>query len=92
MIIDIFGKGDIYMEKRRLALSVMKTSQSGMVMEINGGGGMCTRLEALGIRIGSIIIKKSAQMRFGPVIVSVGNTEIAIGHGMAARIFVEVDN
>ncbi len=79
------------MQKRRLALSVMKNLQSGVVVAINGGGGMCTRLEALGIRIGSRIVKKSAQIGFGPVIVSVGNTEIAIGHGMTSRIFVEVD-
>ena len=70
---------------------MMKNLQSGVVVAINGGGGMCTRLEALGIRIGSRIVKKSAQIGFGPVIVLVGNTEIAIGHGMTSRIFVEVD-
>jgi len=79
------------MQKRRLALSAMKNTQSGIVVSINGGGGMCKRLEALGIRIGSRIKKKSAFIGFGPVIVSVGNTEIAIGHGMTSRIFVEVD-
>lgn len=78
------------MQKRKLSLSAMKNTQSGIVAAINGGGGMCTRLEALGIRVGSQIIKKSALIGFGPVIVLVGNTEIAIGHGMASRILVEV--
>lgn len=79
------------MKKRKLALSMMKTSQSGIVEVINGGGEICKRLDALGIRAGSKIKKKSAMIGFGPVIVSVGNTEIAIGHGMASRIFVEVE-
>lgn len=80
------------MKKGRLALSAMKNTQYGIVVSINGGVGMCTRLEALGIRTGSRIKKKSSLIGFGPVIVSVGNTEIAIGHGMASRIFVEVDD
>lgn len=79
------------MRKRKIALSSMKNIQSGIVLEIKGGGGMCTKLESLGIRIGSKIKKKSALIFLGPVIVSVGNTEIAIGYGMASRIFVEVD-
>ncbi len=79
------------MQKRKIALYMMKNFQPGIVIEISGGRGMCSRLEALGIRIGSRIIKKSALLGFGPVIVLVGNTEIAIGHGMAARIFVEVE-
>lgn len=80
------------MQKRRLALTAMNNIQSGIVTTISGGGGMCMRLEALGIRVGSRIKKKSALIGSGPVIVSVGNTEIAIGHGMASRIFVEVDD
>lgn len=79
------------MQKRKLALSDMKNTQSGIVAAIKGGRVMCTRLEALGIRVGSRIKKKSALIGCGPVIVLVGNTEIAIGHGMALRIFVEVD-
>ena len=79
------------MPKRRLALSDMKNLQSGIVAAINGGGGMCSRLEALGIHIGSGIKKKNALFGCGPVIVSVGNTEIAVGHGMASRIIVEVE-
>lgn len=79
------------MQRRKIALSEMKNKQSGVVIIINGGGGMCKRLEELGIRIGSRIIKKSALIGCGPVITSIGNTEIAIGHGIATKIFVEVD-
>jgi len=79
------------MQKQRLSLSAMKNMQYGIVVVINGGKEMCKRLEALGIHIGSKIKKKSSLLGFGPVIVTVGNTEIAIGYGMASRIFVEVD-
>lgn len=79
------------MKKQNKALSEMKIGQSGTVAAINGGAGMRDRLEALGVRIGSRITKKSALIGFGPVIAVVGNTEIAIGHGMASRIYVEVD-
>lgn len=79
------------MHKQKLALTSMKNAQSGTVISINGCGGMLGRLEALGIRIGARITKKSALIGRGPVIIAVGNTEIAIGYGMASRILVEVD-
>lgn len=78
------------MKNQNLTLTSMKNMQSGTVTAIQGGGEMNRRLEALGIHEGSKVIKKSAMPGFGPVIVAVGNTEIAIGHGMASRIFVEV--
>lgn len=79
------------MQKRRMALSKMKNLQTGVVIAIGGGAGVSARLEALGIREGTVIKKKSTQIGAGPVIVAVGNAEIAIGHGMTSRIFVEVD-
>lgn len=79
------------MQKRRVALSAMKNAESGIVVAIFGGRGMHGRLEALGIRVGAKITKKSALLGSGPVIVMVGNTELAIGYGMATKILVEVD-
>jgi len=78
-------------KKQSKALTEMKIGQSGTVAAISGGSGMRARLEALGVRIGSKITKKSALIGLGPVIAVVGNMEIAIGYGMASRIFVEVD-
>lgn len=77
--------------KQRILLSSMKNGQSGIIVSINGGMGMLARLEALGVRTGSVIIKKSGFFGSGPVIVTAGNTDVAIGHGMASRIMVEVD-
>jgi len=50
-----------------------------------------TRLNALGIRPGRRITKVSSMFMRGPVTVRMGQTQIAIGFGMANRILVEVD-
>jgi Fe2+ transport system protein FeoA len=43
----------------------------------------------MGLREGSRVTKKSAVPAGGPVIVQTGNTQIAIGAGMANRIIVK---
>ena len=78
------------LQNQKFTLANMKNGQSGTVIEINGGSGMISRLEALGVRIGVRIIKKSGLFMKGPVIVDVGNTQVAIGYGMASKILVEV--
>ncbi len=78
-------------QTQKVTLASMRNGQRGIIYAIHGGRGMSTRLEALGVRIGAEIIKKSSLMRGGPVIIAVGNTEIAIGYGMASRIIVEVE-
>jgi len=60
-----------------------------------GGGGRrnwCRRFSNMGIREGVIIKKISMHPFFGPVIVRVGNCEIAVGRGMASTILVEEVN
>lgn len=78
-------------QERELSLVSMRNGQSGMVMSIIGGRGTLGRLEALGIRMGARITKKSALLGHGPIIVVVGNAEIAVGYQMASRIIVEVE-
>lgn len=72
-------------------LSKLRNGQSGRVVNITGGIGIISKLEALGIRKGIIVTKKSALIARGPVIVLAGGTEIAMGYGMASKIFVEVN-
>ncbi|HZK24806.1 MAG TPA: FeoA family protein [Oscillospiraceae bacterium] len=79
------------MQKSKLPLSALKKEETGVVVFVQGGESMRRRLEALGIRLGAKIKKKSKLFGLGPVIVSVGNAEIAVGYGMVTRIFVEVD-
>jgi Fe2+ transport system protein FeoA len=58
---------------------------------VRGGRGrnLCRRFSNMGIREGAIIKKLSIQPFMGPVIVRVGNCEIAVGRGMASSILVE---
>lgn len=69
-------------------LTHMKSGESGQVTDLRGGHGMLRRLEALGIRPGVPITKVSSQFMRGPVVVRMGNTQVAIGFGMARHILV----
>ncbi|KPJ74325.1 hypothetical protein AMJ52_00915 [candidate division TA06 bacterium DG_78] len=75
----------------RIDLTQMKTGESGTVIELYGGYGMVTRLEAMGIRPGVMLTKVSSQIMRGPVIVKIGTTQVAIGFGMARKVIVRVD-
>jgi len=72
-------------------LTRMKRGEKGKVVKIVGGFGLLRRLEALGIRNGVEVTKASAQIMRGPITLKAGNTEVAIGYGMAKRVFVELE-
>ena len=73
-----------------LRLTDMQAGQTGRVTRIHGGRGFRRRLEALGMRPGMVVTKVSGQIMRGPIIVRIGNSQVAIGFGMAHRVFVEV--
>jgi len=73
-----------------LRLTDMQAGQTGKVTRVHGGHGFRRRLEALGMRPGMKVTKVSGQIMRGPIVVKIGNTQIAIGFGMAYRVFVEV--
>jgi len=70
-------------------LTQAKQGQEVKIKSIQGGAGIKSRLEAMGIRAGTKIKKISSQFMKGPVIIQVGNTQLAIGHGMAFKINIE---
>ena len=76
-------------DKKQIPLSQMEAGQSGTVINIEGGRGLINRLSALGIRAGKRITKVSSMFMRGPVTIQVGNTQVAIGFGMAKRIIVQ---
>jgi ferrous iron transport protein A len=69
----------------------MATGQSATVVEIIGGHGLISRLDALGIRPGKNITKISSAFMRGPVVIRVDRAEVAIGFGMARKIIVQPD-
>ena len=73
----------------RISLADMQSGQKGRIVQIDGGGGMTRRLDALGLRVGKKIQKVSKQLMRGPVIVSHGNARVAVGVGMTQRIWME---
>ena len=72
-------------------LSDMKPGETGVIVDMQGGFGMINRVQSMGIRIGKKIKKTGAHFWRGPQTVMVDNFQVAIGYGMATRIFVEVE-
>ena len=70
-------------------LTQLDSGQEGIIVELHGGHGFCSRMESLGIRVGVRIRKISAQLMRGPVTIQAGSTQAAIGFGMAKKIIVQ---
>lgn len=70
-------------------LTQIKEGKLVKVVEINGGQQFRRKIDAIGLRVGSQIIKVSAQVLNGPVTIKIGSTKLAIGHGMAQKILVD---
>jgi|LSQX01.2.fsa_nt_gb ferrous iron transport protein A len=51
---------------------------------------MVARLNSMGLRPGVYVTMKSGQPWRGPVTLRFGATELALGHGIARRVLVEV--
>lgn len=89
--LNVFREGAIIMKKKNIvSLIDMQNGQLGKVSVTLGGIGFTNKLDALGVRKGANIIKKSAFLAQGPIVILVGGTELAIGYGMASKIMVEV--
>ncbi len=65
----------------------LKNDVSAKVIAIEGGMGFIGKLERLGIREGSTVVKLSHAS--GPVVVKMKGIHLAIGRGMAEKIMVQ---
>ena len=74
-----------------LDLTQLKSGQKGIVVEIQGGRGLISHLQRMGVRSGKKITKVSAQLLRGPQILKVDNSQFAVGFGMARKILIEVE-
>lgn len=72
-------------------VSSMRNGQWGTLTEIEGGEDLTEKLASLGIRVGTRIGRKYGLMGRGPVVLTVGTGEVAIGYGMASRMVVRID-
>ena len=71
-------------------LTQMQPDEVGAIVDIDGGCGLAGKVQSLGIRNGKKITKVSSHFFRGPQTIKIGNSQVAIGFGMAKRIFVEV--
>ena len=72
-------------------LTQMQPGETGIVEEIQGGHGLIRKLQSMGVRPGKKIIKVSSHFWRGPQTIEIDNLQVAIGFGMAKRIFVQVE-
>jgi ferrous iron transport protein A len=75
----------------KLDLTQMQPGESGVITEIHGGHGFERKIQSMGIRPGKRIIKVSSHFWRGPQTIEIGNLQVAIGFGMAKKIFVQVE-
>lgn len=74
-----------------LSLAEMEMGSRGEIVRIDGGEGMVRRLWVLGVVPGKRIEKVSSIIGKGPVVIRLGQQEIALGRGVAQRILVKVE-
>lgn len=77
------------MKELAIDLVSLKPGIRAVVTAIRGGMGVTRRLDAMGIRPGVALEKIASQPFNGPVVVRVGNSRIALGFGMAQKVYVE---
>ena len=73
-------------------VSSMRNGQWGRLAQIDGGDDLTEKLASLGIRVGTRIGRKYGLMGRGPVVLTVGTGEVAIGYGMATRMMIQVES
>ena len=75
-----------------VTLDKMPEGKEGVVTQFAGRAGFVRHLESLGIRPGKKLTKVSSVFMRGPVIVEVDRARVAVGHGMARRIVVRLED
>ena len=77
-------------EKKIIPLSKMGVNKSGIIISLEGGAKFHARLQALNLRIGKRIKKISTNPFRGPIVVEIDRSRLALGHGMANKVMVEI--
>jgi len=72
-------------------LTQLQPGETGIVKEIQGGHGLISKLQSMGLRPGKKITKVSSHFWHGPQTLEIDNMQIAVGFGMAKRILIEVE-
>jgi Fe2+ transport system protein FeoA len=74
-------------DKKTRALSRVEEGETVTVVSVHGGRGLRSRLTTMGL-LPQVQISVVHNGRFGPFVVSLKNSRIAIGRGVADKIMV----
>jgi len=74
---------------RHLPLTMINPSEEVTVAEIRGGRGLVQRLADMGLTPGTKLKVINSQMP-GPVLINLRGSRLALGHGVALKIMVEI--
>jgi len=77
--------------QNRVAVSSLEQGQCGKISLIRGGYNLLQRLLDMGLKPGTKIYAVRVTPPSGPVEVSVGDSRITLGKGMASKIFVDLE-
>jgi DtxR family Mn-dependent transcriptional regulator len=90
--ISLHNKGQEEVGKRKenlLALNELRAGQSGKIQFIRGGHTVLQRLLDMGLTPGTKVTLLKAAPFGGPIEISVRGSKLAIGHGIATKVFVD---
>lgn len=86
---EIMEKQSGIISNRMVSVNELTVGTKGTITSVNGGYGFIRKLDVMGIRIGMEITVVSRQWMKGPVTIRFGNTDVALGYGMAGKILVK---
>lgn len=75
--------------KNVVSLAQLKAGNKAKILDILGGSSLASKLMNMGIYKGKEVSKLSHIGLRGPVVIKVGRTILALGHGIAEKIQVE---
>ena len=70
-----------------MVLSSVKPGNEVTILDINGGRGIKSKLYSMGLVPGTKLTVLNGNTK-GPVMISIRDSRLAIGHGMAQKIIV----
>ena len=73
-----------------ISLAEMKINTTGIIKQLDDGAQFRAKMHSLNLRIGKKVKKISKSILSSPVVVEVDNARVAIGVGIAHKVFLEV--
>lgn len=77
---------------KSIPLSDLKPEAEAEIVGFDGGAGLKTRLNDMGMHVGSKVELMSGAGKSGPVIVVLDGSRLALGRGVVEKILVKIVN